>query len=187
MPFIGRADKVYSYGGFNRNASFTIKIVINSIKELAPTWQRINYINTAYKPANYTKAPGGSSRYDRFLVPPMFFLTLGDFYRDQPILIQSVVTTVPDDATWETQNEDNNAGGWDYMAKLIKAPGSKYGQVPREVELGFTVTLLEKERALVGGANFGHAPRDEDFNPYNTDTPNGKSPNDWNDNLLVEV
>ena len=187
LPFIGRADKVYSYGGFNRNASFTIKIVINSIKELAPTWQRINYINTAYKPANYTKAPGGSSRYDRFLVPPMFFLTLGDFYRDQPILIQSVVTTVPDDATWETQNEDNNAGGWDYMAKLIKAPGSKYGQVPREVELGFTVTLLEKERALVGGANFGHAPRDEDFNPYNTDTPNGKSPNDWNDNLLVEV
>lgn len=187
LPFIGRADKVYSYGGFNRNASFTLKIVINSIKELAPTWQRINYINTAYKPANYTKAPGGSSRYDRFMVPPMFFLTLGDFYKDQPILIQSVVTTIPEDALWETQNEDNNSGGWDYMGKLISASGAKYGQIPRDVELAFTVTLLEKERAVVGGANFGHAPRDEDFKPYNTDTPNGKNPNEWNSNLLVNV
>ena len=158
LPFIGRADKVYSYAGFNRNASFTIKIIISSIKELAPTWQRINYINTAYKPSNYTKKPkvsggnsrynrskvsGGNSRYDRFMIPPMFFLTLGDFYRDQPILIQSVVITVPDEASWETQNEDNS-GAWDYMAGLIKAPGIKFGQVPRDVELGFTVTLLEK-------------------------------------------
>ena len=188
LPFIGRADKVYTYGGFNRNASFTLKIVINSIKELAPTWQRINYINTAYKPANYTKAPaGGSSRYDRFMVPPMFFLTLGDFYRDQPILIQSVVTTVPDDAIWETQNEDNQEGGWNYLAGWIKSPNTKYGQVPREVDLAFTVTLLEKERAVVGGANFGHAPRTEDWGRYNTNTPNGKNPNKWNKNLLVDV
>lgn len=188
LPFIGRADKIYTYGGFNRNASFTLKIVINSLKELAPTWQRINYMNTAYKPANYTKAPaGGSSRYDRFMVPPMFFLTLGDFYRDQPILIQSVVTTVPDDAIWETQNEDNQEGGWNYLAGLIKAPNVKYGQVPREVDLAFTVTLLEKERAVVGGANFGHAPRTEDWGRYNTDTPNGKNPNKWNKNLLVDV
>jgi hypothetical protein len=189
LPFIGRADKVYSYGGFNRNASFTIKIVISSIKELAPTWQRINYINTAYKPANYTKktqVSGGNSRYDRFMVPPMFFLTLGDFYRDQPILIQSIVITVPDDAAWETQNEDNS-GTWDYMAGLITAPGAKFGQVPRDVELGFTVTLLEKERAVVGGANFGNAPRTEDFTPFNTDTPNGAQPNQWNQNYLVNV
>ena len=189
LPFIGRADKVYSYAGFNRNASFTIKIIISSIKELAPTWQRINYINTAYKPSNYTKKPkvsGGNSRYDRFMIPPMFFLTLGDFYRDQPILIQSVVITVPDEASWETQNEDNS-GAWDYMAGLIKAPGIKFGQVPRDVELGFTVTLLEKERAVVGGANFGNAPRTEDFTPFNTDTPNGAQPNHWNQNYLVDV
>ena len=48
LPFIGRADKVYSYGGFNRNASFTLKIVISSIKELGPTWQRINYTDNCH-------------------------------------------------------------------------------------------------------------------------------------------
>lgn len=192
MPFIGRADKVYSYGGFNRNLSFNIKIVISSIVELAPTWQRINYIMTSYKPSNYTKAPAGSSgnsRYDRFMVPPMFMLTMGDMYRDQPILIQSVTLTVPDDAAWETFNEDNvGAGNWGYMANLITSPGAKFGQVPREVELGFTAVLLEKERAVVGGANFGHAPRTEEFAEWNTDTvPDGKDPNDWNKNYVVNV
>ena len=137
MPFIGRADKVYFYGGFNRNLSFNLKIVIGSIAELAPTWQRINYIMTSYKPSNYTKAPAGSSgnsRYDRFMVPPMFMLTMGDMYRDQPVLIQSVTLTVPDDAAWETFNEENvGAGNWGYMAKLITSPSVKFGQVPRDV------------------------------------------------------
>ena len=192
MPFIGRADKVYSYGGFNRNLSFTIKVVISSIAELAPTWQRINYIMTAYKPANYTKKAGvasGNSAYDRFMVPPMFMLTLGDLYKDQPVLIQSVTLTVPDDASWETYNEDNvGAGNWAYMANLISAGSVKFGQVPREVELGFTAVLLEKERAVVGGANFGHAPRTEEFVEWNEDTvPDGKTPNDWNSNYVVDI
>ena len=193
MPFIGRADKVYSYGGFTRNLSFNLKIVISSIAELAPTWQRINYIMTSYKPSNYTKAAGyvasGNNAYDRFMVPPMFMLTLGDLYKDQPILIQSVTLTVPDDAAWETYNEENvGAGNWGYMANLISAPKAKFGQVPREIELGFTTILLEKERAVVGGANFGHAPRTEEFMEWNTDTvPNGKDPNDWHKNYVVNV
>src|ERR1035441_6438340 len=194
MPFIGRADKVYSYGGFNRNLSFNLKIVISSIAELAPTWQRINYMMTSYKPANYTKASAGvvasgNSAYDRFMVPPMFMLTMGDMYRDQPILIQSVTMTIPDDATWETYNEDNvGAGNWSYMAGLITSPKVKFGQVPREVELGFTAVLLEKERAVVGGANFGHAPRNEEFSGWNEDTvPNGSAPNDWSKNLVADI
>ena len=117
----------------------------------------------------------------------MFFLTLGDFYRDQPILITSIVTTIPEDAAWETQTQDRNPDGWDYMAGTITAPNALYGQVPRDIELGFTVTLLEKERAVVGGANFGHAPRDESYTNFNTDTPNGEEPNKWNQNYLVNV
>jgi hypothetical protein len=193
MPFIGRADKVYSYGGFNRNLSINLKVVISSIAELAPTWQRINYMMTSYKPANYTKAvgvvAGGNNAYDRFMVPPMFMLTMGDLYRDQPILIQAVTLTVPDDAAWETYNEDNvGTGNWGYMANLIKSPNAMFGQVPREVELGFTMVLLEKERAVVGGANFGHAPRTEEFVEWNDDTvPNNKSLNHWNKNYVVNV
>ena len=191
MPFIGRADKVYSYGGFSRNLNFTINIVINSISELAPTWQRINYMMTSYKPANYTRrasATGGDLVYDRFMVPPMFMFTLGDVYRDQPILIQSVAMTIPEGAAWETYNQENQGNTWAYMANTIKAAaGTKFGQVPREIQLAFTAILLEKERAVVGGANFGHAPRTEDFNNFNYDTALPESFNAWNVNYVVNI
>lgn len=192
MSFIGRADKVYSYGGFVRNLSFTLNVVISSIAELAPTWQRINYIMTAYKPSNYTTVAGvagGNSAYDRFMVPPMFMFTMGDLYMSQPVLIQSVIMTIPEKAAWETYNENNvGDGNWGYMAGLITSPKVKFGQVPREIELGFTMILLEKERAVVGGANFGHAPRNEEFQMWNTDTvPDGKAPNQWNKNYMVDV
>lgn len=190
-PFIGRADKVYYYGGFNRNLTFNLRVVISSLAELAPTWQRINYMMTSYKPANYTRKnspTGGDLVYDRFMVPPMFMLTMGDLYRDQPILIQSMTMTIPDDASWETLNKENNGYQWSYMANTIKAPDALFGQVPREVELGITAILLEKERAVVGGANFGHAPRTEQFGEWNEDTvPDSKAINAWNTNYVTEI
>lgn len=171
MPFIGRADKVYSYGGFNRNMTMTIEIAISSIAELAPTWQRINYLTTLVKPANYTtstfKRSGNSNSTDnevmnRFMIPPMVMLTLGDLYKDQPVLVQSITTAIPDDASWETQNEFNTQQ-WEYLARYMTSPNVVYGQLPRTVEISIALILLEKERAIVGGANFGHAPRTEDF------------------------
>lgn len=191
MPFIGRGDKVYSYGGFNRSISFTISIVINSLVELAPTWQRINYLTTLVKPANYTTAKFGNSNLNnqplnRFMIAPMVMLTLGDMYKEQPILIQSLTTTVPDDASWETSNETNMPGGWEYLASYLKAPQVLYGQLPRAVEINVAAVLLEKERAIVGGANFGHAPRTEDFNYWNTTAvPDGGEPNQFNKSLVV--
>ena len=176
MPFIGRGDKVYSYGGFNRNLTVTINIVISSLVELAPTWQRINYLTTLVKPANYTTSKYNGSM-NRFMVPPMVMLTLGDMYKDQPVLIQSTTTTIPDDAIWETQHQ---IGGeqWKYLADYMKAPASVlFGQLPRTIDITLSLILLEKERAMVGGANFGHAPRDENLQYWNTDTvPNGGIP-----------
>lgn len=182
LQFIGRADKVHSYGGFNRNLAFSIQICISSIAELAPTWQRINYLSTLIKPANYTVAKFADAALNRsvtnrFMIPPMVMLTLGDMYKEQPILIQSVTVNVPDDATWETINE-YNSDQWEYLASFIKAPGVLYGQLPKQVEISLGMILLEKERAIVGGASFGHAPRmDDDQSKWNGDTiPTGGNP-----------
>lgn len=186
MPFIGRGDKIYTYGGFNRNLSMTINIVISSLVELAPTWQRINYLATLIKPANYTTSKYNGSM-NRFMVPPMVMLTLGDMYKDQPVLIQSVTTTIPDDAIWETQHQ---IGGeqWKYLANFMNAPANVlFGQLPRTVDISLTLILLEKERAVVGGANFGHAPRDEQMLYWNTDAvPDGGSPTKLHRSLVVD-
>jgi len=186
LQFIGRGDKVYSYGGFNRSLTFNIHVVISSLSELAPTWQRVNYLATLTKPSNYTTSTFAGAM-NRFMVPPMVMLTLGDLYKDQPILIQSVGIAIPDDATWETQNEFN-AEEWHYLADHIKAPNLVYGQLPRELDIALSLILLEKERAVTGGANFGHAPRDETWSDWNTATvPNGQSPNKFHKSLVVNV
>ena len=166
LRFIGRSDQVYSYNGFSRTLSFSFNIVINSVIELLPSWKKINYIASSVKPSNYTTGPHlNQFKFNRFIVPPMFMLTIGDLYKFQPIVITSVNVNIPEDAAWETLNEDNSKSGWNYMNGLITSPnvGKNYGQLPREAEISITCNLLEKERAIVGGSHFGHQPRMDDW------------------------
>jgi hypothetical protein len=162
LRFIGRADQVYIYNGFNRTLSFTFNIVVNSITELLPTWKKINYLKGMIKPSNYTKK--GNQPFNRFIVPPMFMITIGDLYRFQPIVINSIDVNVPDDASWETLNEINSEQ-WSYLNGMITSPslGKNYAQLPKEVEISINGNLLEKERAIVGGTNFGHAPFNDSY------------------------
>jgi hypothetical protein len=171
LRFIGRADQLYSYNGFSRTLSFTFNIVISSLTELLPTWQKVNYMASAVKPSNYTTgAKFGDNRYSRFIVPPMFMLTIGDMYKFQPIVITSVNVNIPDDAAWETLTELNSEK-WSYLNGIIRSPniGKKYAQFPREAEIAISCNLLEKERAVIGGSHFGHAPTsDNDSNIFVT-------------------
>lgn len=157
LKFIGRADTLYSYSGFSRQLSFNFKVVVGSLSELHPTWKKINYVCGFAKPANYTKIPNiGTS----FMVPPMVLLTIGDMYKSQPVVITTIGLTVPADASWETLSEENSTE-WSYLNQIIKPSNRNilYGQYPMEAEISITCNLLEKERAVTGGANFGHAPR----------------------------
>jgi hypothetical protein len=119
---------------------------------------------SAVKPSNYTIGDNQSGVFSRFIVPPMFMVTIGDLYKFQPMVITSINLNVPDDAAWETLNE-NNSDEWSYLTNIIKSPsiGKNYAQLPREAEIAITCNLLEKERAVIGGSHFGHAPRKNTF------------------------
>ena len=178
LRFIGRSDQLYSYNGFSRTLSFSFNVVISSVSELLPSWKKINYMASSVKPSNYTTGQmsdkfttGG--KFNRFIVPPMFMLTIGDLYKFQPIVITSINVNIPDDASWETLNQDNSKLGWSYLNGLITAPnlGKKYGQLPREVEISITCNLLEKERAVVGGSHFGHGPRVDNWETIDAGNP----------------
>mgnify|MGYP000951577903 CR=1 FL=1 len=191
LSFIGRGDKLYSYGGFTRNLSFNIHVVISSLAELIPTWQRINYMLSAVKPANYTVSEYKKIT-DQFMVPPMFMVTIGDLYREQPILLQSVMMEIPNDAIWETVNSENMTDYskdkiWTYLNGKIR---SKYmsGQFPREANLSFNANLLEKERAVVGGSELGHVARDDNWRQWNESmVPSQGPPNKVHEMLIVDV
>lgn len=189
LSFIGRADKLYSYGGFNRSLAFNFTVHISSVRELAPTWQRINYLMSLSKPSNYTS--GGQlnpskNLHTRFIVPPMVMLNIGDMYKNQPVVLSAIGLTVPDSATWETLNEYNSEE-WAYLVDYIKSPDSLYAQLPKTVEISVTAYLLEKERAIAGAAHFGHAPHGEEYKetPYRKTAPDYAEPSDFHKALVV--
>ena len=172
LTFIGRSDRLYSYGGFTRSLQFNFDIVISSVLELSPTWNRINYLMSMVKPAGYTTSTltEANLQFNRFAIPPMIMLTIGDMYKQQPIMINTISIVIPEDAIWETIN-DQNSDEWSYLANHIKSSkvGKKYGQFPRSATISISCHLLEKEKAIMGAANFGHAPHTDEYNYYDVE------------------
>jgi hypothetical protein len=159
IEYIGRADKLQSYKGFSRTIGFKFNVVANTIKELLPMWQRINYLVGLTKPANYTQGGGTASNlYSRFMIPPLVKFTIGDIYKNQPGVIKSIGLNIPENCVWETVSEETSAKfDWSYLNGRIQWQDSigKVAQFPRECELNINMDLLEKERPVVGGTNFG--------------------------------
>jgi len=190
LSFIGRADRLYSYSGFNRSLTFSFTVHINSILELVPTWQRINYLVSLVKPSSYTSAATNQNINlpARFIIPPMVMVTIGDMYMDQPLVLGSVGISIPESALWETYNVQN-APEWSYLAGTIKSPmvEKNYGQLPKTIDISINAYLLEKERAIAGAAHFGHAPHTENYEKgkYRQTAPNYWGPTDMSKHLVV--
>ena len=169
IKYINRADKLYSYGGFGRTLGFNFSVVITSIKELLPTWKRINYLAGLTKPANYTKG----TVYSRFIIPPLIQFTIGDMYKNQPAVITQIGISIPENAAWETLGEfyGNNNYNWAYLSNTVTWLNSAglYAQFPNECEITIQMKLLEKELPHTGGSNYGDFYRDvSQRNPIGT-------------------
>ena len=122
------------------------------------------------------------------MVPPMVMITVGDLYKNQPIVLGSVGLSIPDTALWETLNEENSTE-WSYLANYIKSPnvGKLYGQLPKTVDISVSCYVLEKERAIAGAAHFGHAPHTENYikGQYRNTTPDFQVPSQFHESLVV--
>ena len=147
FQYIGNADKVYNYKGFTRGLGFNFTVLAMSVKELLPMWQKINYLMGLTKPANYKNG---------FIVPPLVMLTIGDIYKNQPIVINSINMTIPDNAIWETIPGSNFVTKYVYLNGRLKSNDNvTLAQFPREAEISIDANILEKEKPKVGRNNFG--------------------------------
>lgn len=172
ISYMGRADKLYYYKGFTRSISFNFKTLAHSIKELRPMWQRINYLAGLTKPANYSLGNLGG-----YMIAPMVQLTLGDFFKNHNVVIESVNVTVPDDAAWEVIPEDveshkgwyygiNESIKWNSVKSLLNSSidtrkGSstaRTAQFPREADISVQMKVLEKDLPKTGRSMWGDSP-----------------------------
>jgi hypothetical protein len=150
--YLGRADKVYVYKGFTRTMSVDFNVVAFSVDELLPMWQRINYMVGLTKPASYSE--------NGFIIPPFVKFNLGDIYRNQPVLITSVSTSIPAEATWELLNNDRSNGAsakntYDFANGEIHKENVKVARYPTMCTLQISMTALEKQTPETKQNHFG--------------------------------
>lgn len=168
--YLGRADKVYVYSGFTRTLSVEFNVVAFSVNELFPMWQRINYMVGLTKPAKYSE--------NGFIIPPFVRFNLGDIYRNQPVLITSVSTQIPQEAGWELVNNettnskgaDTSRGGakkseknrYEYSNGDISRENVKVARYPTMCTLSISMTALEKVTPETKQNHFGNLGQDTD-------------------------
>ena len=158
INYIGRSDRTFNYTGFSRNISFKFKVAAMSIAELLPMWSRINYLIGLTRPSNYknnTTKIETINYNSSFVIPPLVTFTIGDLYKEQPIILENVSIVIPEDSIWETLPEKSN-DDWSYLGGKIvwKDSIGKFAQFPLECEISIGGQLLERETPMTGKNNF---------------------------------
>lgn len=80
--YIGRTERFVTYGGARRTASFEFNIVAFGRGEIKQVWARVNYLTGLAFPRGVSNSG--------FMIPPLFRLTIGNIYNDQPCYIDAL-------------------------------------------------------------------------------------------------
>ena len=148
FSYIGRADKVYVYGGYERTIGFSVQVVAQRKADIPIIWEKINYAKGLVLP-QYKEFLGKSGVTDNTRpVAPICYLTLGDLFNDAPGFFTSVNLDIPQNNMWELTD------------------GS---QVPHLCTLAFEFTYIGKQNPTMTSAHYDNIAKQ-----FPMGDPNGK-------------
>jgi hypothetical protein len=117
--FMGRGEKFYRYGGFDRSISLAWTVAAQSKDELIPMYEKLNYLASVLSP-DYTSAG--------YMAGNLVTLTVGDYIHEQTGFITGLNYGVPQESPWEIGI--NDAGGTDNTVRelphMIKVTGFNF-------------------------------------------------------------
>jgi hypothetical protein len=94
--YMGRADQIYKYGGFDRKVDLGFDVAIGSKEELLPTWRKLNYLYGMCYPVAYNVSVA--------MKPAMMRLTIGSVLRRVHVIMNSITYTMDNTKTiWEIE------------------------------------------------------------------------------------
>jgi len=89
---MGRGEKLYRYGGFDRNVSLSWTVAAQSKQELIPMYQKLNYLASVCAP-DYSKTG--------YMRGNLITLTVGGYLYEQTGIMTGVQFGVPKESPWE--------------------------------------------------------------------------------------
>lgn len=128
QKYMGRAEKFYKYGGFDRKMSLSFKVVVMSQAEMKPIYSKLNYLASSLAPAY---SPQG------YMAGNIALLTLGEYVYEQYGIITSLDYTIPKESSWE----------------LIIGEGKGLDELPFMIDVSMNFTPIHNFRPEVGNHN----------------------------------
>lgn len=89
--YVGRTERFVTYAGAKRSATLEFNIVAFSPNEIEQVWTRVNYLTGLAFPSKASSSG--------FMAPPLFKLTMGSIYDNQPCYIDTLDFTMLDEST----------------------------------------------------------------------------------------
>jgi hypothetical protein len=133
FSYIGRADKVYVYGGYERTIGFSVQVVAQRESDIPIIWEKINYAKGLVLPQYKQFFSKDGATDNTRPVAPICYLTLGDLFNDAPGFFTSVNLDIPQNNMWELTD------------------GS---QVPHLCTLAFEFTYIGKQNPTMTSAHY---------------------------------
>jgi len=90
--FMGRAESFYRYNGFGRTISMGWTLAAQSVEELIPMYQKLNYLASSLAP-DYSD--------EGYMQGNIAYLTFGGYCFEQPGIITGLQLSYPQESTWE--------------------------------------------------------------------------------------
>lgn len=153
INMIGRADPNYHYTGYSRDVSLSFDIYATDRDEVKPIYRKLNalagYTAPTYNPNSIA------------MEGPWMRLTVGDLYKQQPVVLTSLSYTFAMDAPWEINIENDD----DMM------------QVPLKIGVQCSFNMVSDYLPRKGGRFYTLA---KNFDPNGT-------PYEGNDNWLSDT
>ena len=106
--YMGRGEKFYKYGGFDRKISMGWTVAAQSKQELIPMWQKLNYL------ASVT-APDYSST--GYMSGNLITLTVGGYLYEQVGIMTGLNLSIPDESPWDIAISDTDTATRDASVK----------------------------------------------------------------------
>jgi hypothetical protein len=117
--YVGRADKVYRYGGFDRSINMSWTVAAQSKEELIPMYQKLNFLASVCAP-DYSDFG--------FMRGNLISLTVGGWLHEQVGFMDGITYSVPQESPWEIAIDEN--GNSDPSVKempmIIQVTGFKF-------------------------------------------------------------
>ena len=113
--YVGRGEKFYSYGGFNRTLSLSWTVAAQSREELSPMYKKLNYLASTLAPSY---SPSGYMR------GPLVQLTIGGYVYEQVGFITGLTFEIGEDSPWEIGITDKgiNTATDEYDSRVKELP-----------------------------------------------------------------